>query len=164
MYSVVSVGCSGHIELNIEAWMKWLTFCRCIFQCIFLERKNVFWFRFYQLTSPLCCIICTSKSGQIMACRLFGGKSLSELMLGLLSIGPLGTNFSEIKIQNFSFMKMHLKILSVKWQLFRPGRDELKSYWHLTHKHRETHGCLVSTVATDALVLKHQAISIHNSD
>ena len=30
---------------------------------------------------------------------------------GLLLIGPLGTNFSEIaiKIQNFSFMKMHLK-------------------------------------------------------
>ena len=31
----------------------------------------------------------------------------------------------------------------------------------LTLKHRETHGCVVSTVATDALVLKHQAISIH---
>ena len=36
-------------------------------------------------------------------------------------------------------------------------------YW-LTLKHRETHGCVVSTVATDALVLKHQAISIHNAD
>ena len=34
----------------------------------------------------------------------------------------------------------------------------------LTLKHQETHGCLVSTVATDALVLKHQAISIHNAD
>ena len=34
----------------------------------------------------------------------------------------------------------------------------------LTPKHRETHGCVVSTVATDALVLKHQAISIHNAD
>ena len=33
---------------------------------------------------------------------------------GLLSIGPLGTNFSEIltKIQNFSVTKMHLKISS----------------------------------------------------
>ena len=31
-------------------------------------------------------------------------------------------------------------------------------------KHRETHGCVVSTVATDALVLKHQAINIHNAD
>ena len=34
----------------------------------------------------------------------------------------------------------------------------------LTLKHRETHGCIVSTVTTDALVLKHQAISIHNAD
>ena len=34
----------------------------------------------------------------------------------------------------------------------------------LTLKHRETHGCVASTVATDALVLKHQAISIHNAD
>ena len=34
----------------------------------------------------------------------------------------------------------------------------------LTLKHRETHERVVSTVATDALVLKHQAISIHNAD
>ena len=34
----------------------------------------------------------------------------------------------------------------------------------LTLKHREMHGCVVSTVATDDLVLKHQAISIHNAD
>ena len=31
-------------------------------------------------------------------------------------------------------------------------------------KHRETHGCVVSIVANDALVLKHLAISIHNAD
>ena len=36
--------------------------------------------------------------------------------------------------------------------------------YQLTPIHRETHGCVVSTVATDALVLKHQAISIHNAD
>ena len=34
----------------------------------------------------------------------------------------------------------------------------------LTLKHRKTHGCVVRTVATDALVLKHQAISMHNAD
>ena len=34
----------------------------------------------------------------------------------------------------------------------------------LTSKHRETHACVVSTVVTDALVLKHQAISIHNAN
>ena len=34
----------------------------------------------------------------------------------------------------------------------------------LTLEHRETHGCVVSTAATDALVLKHQVISIFNAD
>ena len=32
----------------------------------------------------------------------------------------------------------------------------------LTLKHREMQGCVVSTVATNALVLKHLDISIHN--
>ena len=37
---------------------------------------------------------------------------------GLLSIGPLRINFSEIfiKIQNLSFTKIHLEISSAKWQ------------------------------------------------
>ena len=39
---------------------------------------------------------------------------------GILSIGPLGTNFSDIliKIDTFSFTKMHLKIMSGKWRPF----------------------------------------------
>ena len=45
----------------------------------------------------------------------------------LFSIGPLGTNVSEnlIKIQNFSFTKMHLKISSAKLGPFCPDGDEL---------------------------------------
>ena len=34
----------------------------------------------------------------------------------------------------------------------------------LTHKHLETNKCVLSTVATDALVLKHQTISIPSAD
>ena len=39
---------------------------------------------------------------------------------GILLIGPLETNFSEvsIRIQTFSFKKMHLKVLSAKWHPF----------------------------------------------
>ena len=39
---------------------------------------------------------------------------------GILSIGPLGTNFSEILIEilTFSFKKMHLKMSSGKWRPF----------------------------------------------
>ena len=46
---------------------------------------------------------------------------------GILLIGPLGTNFSEIliKIHTFSFKKMHLKLLFAKWQPFCLGLNEL---------------------------------------
>ena len=46
---------------------------------------------------------------------------------GLLLIGPLGTNFSEILIgiQTFSFMKMHLKMSSAKWLSFCLGLNVL---------------------------------------
>ena len=42
---------------------------------------------------------------------------------GILLIGPLGTNFSEIfiKIHAFSFKKMHLKMSSGKWRPFCLG-------------------------------------------
>ena len=46
---------------------------------------------------------------------------------GILLIGPLGTNFSEIliKIHTFSFKKIHLKMASRKWRPFCLGLDEL---------------------------------------
>ena len=45
----------------------------------------------------------------------------------LLSIGPLGTNLSEILIKTpkFSFTKMHLNISSAKWWPFFPGGYKL---------------------------------------
>ena len=48
----------------------------------------------------------------------------------ILLIGPSGTNFSEnfIGIQTFSFKKMHLKMSSAKWGLFRLGLNELMQY------------------------------------
>ena len=45
-----------------------------------------------------------------------------------LSIGPFGTNFREIriKIPNFSFKEMYLKMSSTKWWPFSPGENESK--------------------------------------
>ena len=47
---------------------------------------------------------------------------------GILLIGPLGTNFSEILIvsHTFSFKKMHLKMSSAKWRSFCLGLNVLK--------------------------------------
>ena len=68
---------------------------------------------------------------------------------GLLLIGPLGTNFSEIliKIQNFSFTNMHLKISSAEQQLFCHGGDELVGFclpWR-----RVTATCTISVWSID---------------
>ena len=53
---------------------------------------------------------------------------------GILLIGPLGTNFSEILfgIQTFSFKKMHLNVSSAKWRPLCLGLNEL-SHWHILH-------------------------------
>ena len=50
---------------------------------------------------------------------------------GLLLIGPLGTNFSEILIEilTFSFKKMRLKVSSAKRRLFCLGLNVLRQNW-----------------------------------
>ena len=87
---------------------------------------EIAWFNFHSLISPSAAYMrhwIGSALVQIIACRLFGAEPLSKPMLGLLFIGPSGTNFSEIliKIQIFSFRKMRLKISSAKWRQFCQG-------------------------------------------
>ena len=74
--------------------------------------------------------ICVSEMGQ----RCSGNglspvrrQAMTWINADLLSIAPLGTKFSKIQteIQNFSVIKMQLKMASAKWQPFRSGRDEL---------------------------------------
>ena len=52
---------------------------------------------------------------------------------GILLIGPLRTNFSEIVIEilTFSFKKMRLKVSSAKWRPFCLGLNVLKLHVHL---------------------------------
>ena len=60
---------------------------------------------------------------------------------GMLLIGPLGINFSEILIgiQTFSFKKMHLKMSSGKWRPFCPGLNVLiQVFRHLSQRKYET--------------------------
>ena len=65
---------------------------------------------------------------------------------GILLIGPLETNFSEILIwvQTFSFKKMLLKMSSAKWRPFCPGFNVLNQA-HLCHYIASSgHGMLTS--------------------
>ena len=61
-----------------------------------------------------------------MACRL-DGEAIIWTNAGILLIGPLETNFSEIliEIHTFSFKKMHLKMSSGKSRPFCLGLNVL---------------------------------------
>ena len=66
---------------------------------------------------------------------------------GILLIGPLGTNFSEIviKIYTFSFKKMHSKMSSGKWRSFCLGlmavHDQCHACWQMTNHKDEFYRC-----------------------
>ena len=62
-------------------------------------------------------------------------QAITWTNVGILLLGPLGTNFSEIltEIRTFSFKKIHLKMSSGKWRPFCLGLNVL------THWSQETH-------------------------
>ena len=67
--------------------------------------------------------ICFSKLTIIGSGNGFSPGRRQDIILtnaGILLIGPLGTNFSEILIDiyKFSFKKIHMKISSGKWRPF----------------------------------------------
>ena len=64
-----------------------------------------------------------------------------------------------ISIQIFILFRFKYFLLFFRWILSHNHHF----FTLLTHK-LEIHGCILSIVATDALVLKHQAISIHSAD
>ena len=67
---------------------------------------------------------------QVMGLLLVRRQAITWTNADLLSIGPLGTNFSEIliEIQNFSHRKMNLKMSSVKPPSFCQER-RVKEIW-----------------------------------
>ena len=137
------------------SWTTWLPFCRRHLQMHFLNEK------FYMLVqtslkfvpkadgpldnkSPLTQLTHWGRVTHIRVGKLTSigsdnglspGRSQAIIWTnaGILLIGPLGTNFSEIlsKIHTFSFKKMHLKTSSAKWRPFCLGLNVLMA-WHRT--------------------------------
>ena len=65
-------------------------------------------------------------------------QAITWTNVGILLIGTLGTNFSEmlIEIHTFSFKKIHLKMSSGKWRPFCPGLNVLKDFhMHIMDSH-----------------------------
>ena len=107
-----------------------------------IQLKHREWLFFCALTSMVVCIthwsrvthICVSKQSIIGSYNgLSPGRRQAIIWsnAGILLIGPLGTNFSEILIgiQTFSFKKMHLKMSSAKRRLFRLGLNVINYFW-----------------------------------
>ena len=63
-------------------------------------------------------------------------QAITWINVGILLIGPLGTNFSEmlIEIHTFSFKKIHLKMSSGKWRPFWLGLNMLMSKGEVNKK------------------------------
>ena len=75
---------------------------------------------------------------------------------GILLIGSLGTNFSEISIKSltFSFTKIRLKVSSAKWRPFCPGLNGLRPYIKAM-----VHSRAILATSTHSLVTKHHHIN-----
>ena len=78
-------------------------------------------------------------------------QAISWTNAGILLIGSLGTNFSEIvvEIQTFSFKKMYLKVSSGKWQTFCFGLNVLTGRFHPWGRMSTTCATKVSVVRDD---------------
>ena len=81
----------------------------------------------------------------------------------ILLIGPLGTNFSEILIEiyTFSVKKMHLKMLSGKWRPFCLGHNELSHDW--MHAACGFHGQLLKTTFFLVICINRIAFVINHT-
>ena len=88
---------------------------------------------------------------------------------GILLIGPLGTNFSEILIEilTFSFTKMCLKVSSVKWRPFCLGLNMLIYVWGYSFGITMTSPscqCVNSVSSDNTIILQwYQSILVINS-
>ena len=83
-----------------------------------------------RLNHPLSAVYMRQWTGsvfrQVMVCHFFGEKPLPEPIMDFCQLDPKEqTGGIRIKIQNFSFMKILLKISSEKWRPFCAGWDEL---------------------------------------
>ena len=96
-------------------------------------------------------------------------KAIIWTNAGILSIGPLRKDFSEIliEIHTFSFTKMHLKMSSGKWRPFWPGLNALipKELQHrrTKTKHTKPQAHLVRHIfVTYILLLSPKDFCIHH--
>ena len=88
-----------------------------------MKRRNTYTVFFLQLISRYCRIYASVNQVSIGSNNGLSPDQRQAIIwtnARISLIGPLGTKFNEfrIKIQNFSFMKIHSKMSSEKWRPF----------------------------------------------
>ena len=89
-------------------------------------------------------------------------QAITWTNIGILLIGPIGTNFSEmlIEIHIFSFKKTHLKMSSGKWRPFCIGLNVLTIQVPVPYIYELRHQCACRWPST----VRCQAINRYNAD
>ena len=88
-------------------------------------------------------------------------QAITWTNVGILLIGPLGINFSEmlIEIHAFSFKKIHLKMSSEKWRLFCLGLNVLTTWGTVVRV--ANNGWAYSALCMSYVWHKHRFVSEH---
>ena len=99
---------------------------RRYWHCLVIERVTIYWLTHWGRVTHICVgklIIIGSDNGLSPGRR----QAIIWTNAGIWSMGPLGTNLSDIliEIHTFSFKKMHFKMSSAKWRLFCLGLNVL---------------------------------------
>ena len=94
-------------------WMKSFVFWLKFHRSLFLRVQLTHWGRMIHI-----CVSKTTIIGSDNGLSPDRRQAIIWTNAGILSIGPLGTNFNEIliKCHSFSFNKMHMKMSSGKWR------------------------------------------------
>ena len=122
-------------DVHMSSNFDWMSYLHYMIYVVFSSRwKEQMFFTHWGRVTHICVgnlTIIGSDNGLSPGRR----QAIIWTIAGILLIGPLGTNFSEILIgiQTFSFKKMHLKMLSATWRPFCPGLNVLNcmSHWPL---------------------------------
>ena len=141
-------GCSNSSALAMELLQSWSSVNALLSTAI---RKVVYDWTLNLLRHPIPCLNSSPPSAAYMRRRIYVSvnqvnidsdngllpirhQAIIQTSAGLLSIGPLGINFGKIsiEIQNFSLMKMYLKILSVKMAAIL-SRGRWANHWAMGH-------------------------------
>ena len=109
---------------------------KCLFESMFSEQQRKHFLTHWGRVTNIC-VSKTTIIGSDNGLSPGRRQAIIWTNAGILLIGTLGTNFSEILIEchSFSFKKMHMKMSSGKWRPSCLGLNVLKLHYNTPMSH-----------------------------